>query len=64
MQKLCARAAQEQLPIFLFGGSEAQLAALSERLTARFPGLVIAGTRPSEFRKVSEGERPTRRRLQ
>jgi len=57
MRRLCEHAAQERLPIFLFGGTERQLAALSSSLTSQYPGLLIAGTRPSKFRKISEAER-------
>jgi exopolysaccharide biosynthesis WecB/TagA/CpsF family protein len=52
----CERAAQEGLPIFLFGGGRELLDLLAERLVDRFPDLRIAGTLPSRFRKVSEEE--------
>ncbi len=42
-RRLCARAADEGLGIYLYGGDEATLATLSAALAARFPGLVIAG---------------------
>lgn len=57
MLKTCQRAAAEELPIFLFGGTEELLALLSERLTAQFPGLRIAGVRPSKFRRLTPAER-------
>lgn len=44
MLRLCARSAEERLPIFLFGSQAHVLAKLKERLCARFPGLCIAGS--------------------
>jgi N-acetylglucosaminyldiphosphoundecaprenol N-acetyl-beta-D-mannosaminyltransferase len=43
MLRLCARAAGDALPVFLFGSRPEVLARLQERLCARFPGLQIAG---------------------
>ncbi len=43
MAELCARAAAEGLPIYLYGGDAETLARLKARLCARFPGLVVAG---------------------
>jgi N-acetylglucosaminyldiphosphoundecaprenol N-acetyl-beta-D-mannosaminyltransferase len=57
MLELCRRAAREKLPIFLFGGSEAMLAALRERLGELAPGIEIAGCRASRFRTLSADER-------
>lgn len=57
MLKLCERAAEESIPIFLFGGTEDLLAALSERLCRRFTGLRVAGRRPSRFRQLTSAER-------
>lgn len=54
--RLCARAAVEKLPVFFYGSDDATLAALSTALTKRHPGLRIAGTRPSRFRRASESE--------
>jgi exopolysaccharide biosynthesis WecB/TagA/CpsF family protein len=56
MRHLCAAAAAEGLPIFLFGSTEATLARLSTALNVQHPGLVVAGTRASRFRRVSEAE--------
>jgi exopolysaccharide biosynthesis WecB/TagA/CpsF family protein len=56
MRDVCAAAAREQLPVFLFGGSAGTLARLSAGLQAAHPGLVIAGTQPSRFRPVSAAE--------
>ena len=57
MLDVCRRAAQEQLSIFLFGGSERLLFQLSERLREQFPTLQIAGTWASCFRTLSPVER-------
>lgn len=56
MAKMCERAAASRLPIFLFGGTEALLATLRARLETRYPGLEIAGTLASRFRRLSARE--------
>ncbi len=56
MLKLCARAEAEQLPIFLYGGTPKGLAALEQRLTARFPELPIAGSYAPPFRRLTPEE--------
>jgi len=43
MPALCARAAAEGVPIYLYGGVAPVLDTLAERLTRRYPGLIIAG---------------------
>lgn len=57
MLELCRRAAEEQLPIFLFGGEAEMLEALRAQLSTRVPGLQIAGIRPSAFRQLTPAER-------
>jgi N-acetylglucosaminyldiphosphoundecaprenol N-acetyl-beta-D-mannosaminyltransferase len=57
MLRTCERAARDGLPIFLFGGTEALLERLRENLLARFPDLVIAGSRASRFRQLDGAER-------
>lgn len=57
MLRVCQRAADDQLPIFLFGGSGDMLELLSRRLVEMFPGLIIAGKRASLFRRLNEHER-------
>jgi N-acetylglucosaminyldiphosphoundecaprenol N-acetyl-beta-D-mannosaminyltransferase len=53
----CARAARTGLPIYLYGGRDAEaLALLSARLRDRFPGLNIVGTHATPFRELSERE--------
>jgi N-acetylglucosaminyldiphosphoundecaprenol N-acetyl-beta-D-mannosaminyltransferase len=56
MRDVCAEAARENLPIFLFGSDEATLVRLSERLRSLHPSLGIAGMRPSRFRRISKDE--------
>lgn len=57
MLRVCRAAADEGLPIFLFGGTAELLSALRERLTRRFPALRVAGARPSLFRRLTAKER-------
>jgi exopolysaccharide biosynthesis WecB/TagA/CpsF family protein len=54
--KVCESAAQEQLPIFLYGSQTAVLVKLAANLQAKFPNLQIAGMLPSRFRTVSADE--------
>lgn len=56
MLAVCAHAAAEGLPIFLFGSRREVLVRLAANLEARFPALRIAGARPSRFRRLSEAE--------
>jgi N-acetylglucosaminyldiphosphoundecaprenol N-acetyl-beta-D-mannosaminyltransferase len=56
MRSVCAAAAREGLPVFLFGTTETTLVRLAANLSASHPGLVIAGTRPSRFRRVTGDE--------
>jgi N-acetylglucosaminyldiphosphoundecaprenol N-acetyl-beta-D-mannosaminyltransferase len=53
MRELCAAAARERLPLFLFGGLPATLDRLQLALSARHPGLVIAGMQASRFRRIT-----------
>jgi len=57
MLEICRRASEEQLPIYLFGGTCELLDALSANLRERFPSLQIAGARCSRFRRLSPAER-------
>jgi exopolysaccharide biosynthesis WecB/TagA/CpsF family protein len=59
MLETCRSAADQNLPIFLFGGTTELLAALERRLRERFPQLSIAGTLPSKFRRLDAAERDT-----
>lgn len=54
--RVCERAAREGLSIYLYGSRPEVLERLESNLTAKFPALVIAGSQPSRFRQVTEGE--------
>ncbi|MFO0928105.1 MAG: WecB/TagA/CpsF family glycosyltransferase [Gemmataceae bacterium] len=56
MLRVCARAAADGLPIFLFGGSAELLAALQTKLLGLYPTLQIAGVRSSLFRRMTDAE--------
>lgn len=56
MLRVCARAAADGLPIFLFGGSAELLAALQTKLLGLYPTLQIAGVRSSLFRRMNDAE--------
>jgi exopolysaccharide biosynthesis WecB/TagA/CpsF family protein len=45
------------MPIYLYGSKAEVLRRLSVRLSERFPRLIIAGTHPSAFRRLSAEER-------
>ena len=55
--KVCERAAQEKLPIYLYGSRTDVLEDFSRTLIERFPGIIIAGMQPSRFRRTSEHEK-------
>ncbi|MGF1570535.1 MAG: WecB/TagA/CpsF family glycosyltransferase [Nodosilinea sp.] len=52
----CQRAAQLNIPIYLYGGTAATLQTLSARLAQQFPGLPIAGAYAPPFRPLSPME--------
>jgi exopolysaccharide biosynthesis WecB/TagA/CpsF family protein len=56
MDRLCARAAAEGLPIYLYGGSREVLVRLSETLRERHRGLCIAGAEAPPFRPLTPAE--------
>ncbi|MCS6880088.1 MAG: WecB/TagA/CpsF family glycosyltransferase [Oscillochloridaceae bacterium] len=53
---VCERAAAEELPVYFYGSRAEVLERLTQRLQARFPGLIIAGAQPSRFRQVTPDE--------
>ena len=57
MLKTCQAAAEQGIPIFLFGGKQELLDDLSEKLLEKFPSLKIAGVLASKFRTVSVEEK-------
>jgi exopolysaccharide biosynthesis WecB/TagA/CpsF family protein len=56
MLDVCAAAASERLPIYLYGSRPEVLVKLAEAIRVRFPGIVIAGASPSLFRRVTANE--------
>jgi exopolysaccharide biosynthesis WecB/TagA/CpsF family protein len=55
--KVCERAAAESHSIFLYGSTPEILGALTRSLNERFPGIQIAGTEPSKFRRLTPVEK-------
>ena len=55
--RVCARAAQEGLPVYLYGSRPDVLERLEASLSKRFPDLIICGSRPSLFRTSSAEEK-------
>ena len=55
--KVCARAVEEQLPVYFYGATPEILAALRLALATRFPGLIVAGAEPSKFRRLEPTEK-------
>jgi N-acetylglucosaminyldiphosphoundecaprenol N-acetyl-beta-D-mannosaminyltransferase len=51
---ICARAAEDGLPIFLYGSEQRVLDLLTSNLCKRFPGLVIAGSEPPKLGTVNK----------
>jgi N-acetylglucosaminyldiphosphoundecaprenol N-acetyl-beta-D-mannosaminyltransferase len=56
MQKVCAQAARDGLPIFLYGSTETILQELKRRLIEQHPELKIAGHQASAFRRFTAAE--------
>jgi exopolysaccharide biosynthesis WecB/TagA/CpsF family protein len=57
MIDVCRRAAQEGMPIYLFGGDDRVLSDLRAGLRQRVRYLTVAGSRPSKFRPLTTDER-------
>ncbi len=57
MLEVCARAAEQDLPVFLYGSRDEVLEALARNLRERFPALQIAGSTPSMFRQTTVDEK-------
>ncbi len=49
VERLCAQSAREGLPVYFLGGAEGAAADAAAIMEARFPGLVVAGTRNGFF---------------
>jgi N-acetylglucosaminyldiphosphoundecaprenol N-acetyl-beta-D-mannosaminyltransferase len=56
MERICDRAAQAGLSIFLYGSTEETLSRLSRNLHAKYPALRIVGAVPSQFRRLTVTE--------
>lgn len=54
--RVCHRAAEEGIPIYLYGGTEHVLELLRTNLIARFPGLRIVGAESPPFRPLTAQE--------
>jgi exopolysaccharide biosynthesis WecB/TagA/CpsF family protein len=54
--RLCQAAAEQGVPIYLYGSSPDVIVALSHNLTERYPGLIIAGAEAPPFRALSPEE--------
>ena len=54
---LCQRAAQEGLPVFLYGATPAILDAMQINLRMKYPDLIIAGAETSKFRRLTPQEK-------
>ena len=54
---VCRRAAEERLPIYIYGSRAEILAALTTNLIRRFPKLQVAGFQPSKFRQITAEEK-------
>lgn len=55
-ERVLSGAADDDLPIYLYGSTLGTLSRLVASLTARFPALRIAGSEPSKFRGAQTGE--------
>lgn len=56
IEDLCARAANEGLPVYFLGGAEGVAADAAAILEVRFPGLLIAGVRSGYFSEEESSE--------
>lgn len=54
--RVCERAAQKGLSIYLYGSRQDVLEKFQTNLTEKFPDLKIAGSQPSRFRQVTAAE--------
>jgi exopolysaccharide biosynthesis WecB/TagA/CpsF family protein len=54
--KVLEACAEEGLPVYLYGSTDATLQRLTDKLHDRLPALKIAGREPSKFRPANPGE--------
>jgi N-acetylglucosaminyldiphosphoundecaprenol N-acetyl-beta-D-mannosaminyltransferase len=57
MVRICTAAADEEIPLYLYGSSADVLDGLASHLTRSIPGLKIAGVEPSKFRRTTPQEK-------
>jgi N-acetylglucosaminyldiphosphoundecaprenol N-acetyl-beta-D-mannosaminyltransferase len=56
MLACCQRAAQDQVPVYLYGGTDTTLQKLQQNLRSKFPTLQIAGAYAPPFRELTPEE--------
>jgi N-acetylglucosaminyldiphosphoundecaprenol N-acetyl-beta-D-mannosaminyltransferase len=56
-RKVCGRAASEKLSVYFYGSTPDVLSSLRAKLAIMFPGLIIAGMKPSLFRRLRPQEK-------
>jgi exopolysaccharide biosynthesis WecB/TagA/CpsF family protein len=56
MLRLCAAAARESIPIYLYGSTPRVIGLLEQQLVTQFPGLQIAGAESPPFRPLTPEE--------
>lgn len=54
--KVCERAAEKRVPVYLYGSTREILDDLVQSVTTRYPGLRIAGCEASKFRPLTQPE--------
>jgi len=54
MEQLCRLSASEKCPVFFLGAKEGVARAAAEKLSARYPGMVLAGVHHGYFRRDEE----------
>jgi len=57
--KVCEEAARRGLPVYLYGSRPEVLEKFKVRLLRKYPDLMIAGSRPSLFRRSTDAEKKT-----
>jgi N-acetylglucosaminyldiphosphoundecaprenol N-acetyl-beta-D-mannosaminyltransferase len=56
MLRVCREAARSELPVYFYGSSETVVRQLCDRMSRCCPSLRIAGSQPSQFRRLTRGE--------
>ena len=56
-RRLCQKAAEEGLPIFLYGSTEAILESFQRAQQQQYPGIQIVQAKPSRFRRLNPAEK-------